>query len=79
MMHFISHYPFEYTDKKKSLKILKHSLWCQMDMCYSLFPKRIKILEKQYLNIEVWCMDTKGKRDGVNWEIGIDIYTHCYV
>ena len=29
--------------------------------------------------MDVRCMDTKRKRDGVNWEIGIDIDTHCYV
>ena len=29
--------------------------------------------------MDVQFMDTKGKKDGVNWEIGIDIETHCYV
>ena len=25
--------------------------------------------------VENECMDTKGKRRGLNWELGIDIYT----
>ena len=65
-----------YKSQKRNAEVQKKSVVAQDTIYLKFTPKSKTVL---YTDIENKCMDTKvGKGIGVNWQIGIDLFTLIY-
>ena len=66
-----------YKSQKRNAKVQKNQLPRAQNTIYVKFAPQSKTVP--YTDIENKCMDTKGRKGvGMNWQIGIDLYTLRY-